>query len=82
MARTALNLYKLTRSDDARDRVDYDDTRAVIVIAANPDDAREMAELSEGGQSPSVWHLSGTTVELVGKARSDAKGGVLLTQGY
>jgi hypothetical protein len=67
MPRKLLNIYLLTRTDD----VDYEQDEAVVVVAANPDDARQMA----GG---AVWYLPTTTVGHIGKARPDVRGGVVL----
>lgn len=67
MPRKSLNIYLLTRTDD----VDYEQDEAMVVVAANADDARQMA----GG---AVWYLPTTTVGEVGKARPDMQGGVIL----
>jgi hypothetical protein len=75
MARKLLGIYLVTRTDD----VDYEDNDAVVVIAANADDAREFAANAPGSRAGnSAWHLSATNVILVGKALSDAQGGVIL----
>lgn len=67
MARKLLNVYLVTRTDE----VDYEEDEAMVIIAATPGDAREFA-------GTGVWHQPSTTVEHVGKALPDAKGGVVL----
>jgi hypothetical protein len=78
MPRASLNIYKISR----KDKGDYDESMAAVVIAATPGDAREMGALVEGTQPASVWYLPTTEVELLGKARSDAKGGVVVSEAY
>lgn len=74
MPRKSLTIYLVTRNDD----VAYEDNEAVVVVAANPDDARQMAGHAEGSRSVGDWYLPTTDVGEVGKARSDMQGGVVL----
>lgn len=74
MPRKSLDIYLVTRNDD----VDYEDNQAVVVVAANPDDARQMAGGAEGSRSVGDWYLPTTTVGHIGKARPDMRGGVIL----
>jgi hypothetical protein len=68
MPRKLLNIYLLERHDN----VDYEEDQAMVVIAANADDARQMAG------DAAWWYLPTTTVVHVGKALPDAKGGPVL----
>jgi hypothetical protein len=75
MARKLLGIYLVERHDS----VDYEDNDAVVVIAANADDAREIAGTAEGSRTVAVWYLPSTTVTLVGKALQGAVGGTVLS---
>lgn len=74
----ALNIYKIVRNDE----VDYDSIRAMIVIAATPGDAREVARTERIPEGDGVWYRDTTTVELIGRAAPFLAGQIVLKEGY
>ena len=65
-------LYILVRRDGA----DYDETRAVVVRASSPRQARKLASGVHGGEGPSIWMSTKTSSCNV--LKPDGKSGIII----
>lgn len=68
-----LNLYLIERPDG----IEYDETESVVVAAATPKLARELAKEAPGDQSPDVWAHGKAKLQKIGTAGPRIKQGIL-----
>jgi hypothetical protein len=69
-----LNLYLIERPAD---KVDHDEMASLVVAAATPKLARELAKGTRGDQSPEVWAHGKAKLQKIGTAGPRVKQGIV-----